>query len=312
MSAADRQTLALIMTNAGGEGKSTWAETLAAFGRLAGLDVVVADVDAGNRGYLNRNGDGSALSLDWSPKADGDAGAPADPAAWFDRHLAGCKLAILDTGANMLAAANPISSFIGGLIQVAKARGTRIIVYGVTSPHKPGSDELVEAMYQRFHRAAEVVVVQNDRDGSNVFAASLGLIGTPIVSLPYLDPGLLALRLRRRIPLDEILARPDPGYERATALIAQRLLAAAKQDAVIDVVGNAAATALEAFTAACPSNWSYRIMRLDQTTDAAITANERLAKAWTRFRLANRNEEANLLAAAIELRDANDGYAEYH
>lgn len=81
MSATDRQTLALIMTNASSEGISTWAETLAAFGRLAGHEVVVADVDAGSRGYLNRNGDGSALSLDWSPRADGDPGAPADPAA---------------------------------------------------------------------------------------------------------------------------------------------------------------------------------------------------------------------------------------
>jgi len=275
------------------------------------LEVVVADVDAGNRGYLNRNGDGSALSLDWTPKSDDDGGAPADPVVWFDRHIAGSKLAILDTGANMLAAANPISSFIGGLIQVAKSRGVRIIVYGVTSPHKPGSDELVEAMYQRFHRAAEVVVVQNDRDGSNAFAASLGLLGTPIIRLPYLDPGLLALRLRRRIPLDEVLTHPDPGHERATALIAHRLLGAAQQDAVVDVVGNGAATALESLAAVRPATWYYRIKRLEQTTDAALSANERLAKAWNWLCRVNRSEEASLLASAIELLDANDGYGKY-
>lgn len=234
---------------------------------------MVADVDAGNRGYPNRNGDGSALSLDWSPRADGDPGAPADPAAWFDRHLAGCKLAILDTGANMLAAANPISSFIGGLIQLAKSRGTRIIVYGVTSPHKPRSDELAEAMYQRFHRAAEVVVVQNDRDGSNAFAASPHRYADrQAASSGVRSPGSAP---RRRIPLDEVLVRPDPGYERTTALIAHRLLAAAKQDAVIDVAGNGVVTALEALAVARPTTWHHRIARLDQTMDVAITANER-------------------------------------
>lgn len=138
----------------------------------------------------------------------------------------------------------------------------------------------------------------------------LRLIGTPIVKLPHLESGLLALRPRRRIPLDEVLVRPDPGYERATALIAHRLLAAAKQDAVIDVVGNGVVTALEALAVARPTTWHYRIARLDQTTDVAITANERLAKAWSWFRRVNRSEEASLLAAAIELRDANDGYGD--
>lgn len=208
----------------------------------------------------------------------------------------------------MLAAANPISSFIGGQIQLAKSRGTRIIVYGVTSPHKPGSDELAEAMYQRFHRAAEEVVVQNDRDGSNAFAASPHRYANRQAA----SSGVRSLGSapRRRIPLDEVLVRLDPGYERATALIAHRLLAAAKQDAVIDVVGNGVVTALEAFAVARPTTWHYRIARLDQTMDVALTANERVAKAWSWFRRVNRSEEASLLAAAIELRDANDGYGD--
>lgn len=66
MSQIPLKTLVLIMTNAGGEGKSTWAEMLAAMASFAGRDVVVADVDPGNRGYRNRNGDGSANGSDGS------------------------------------------------------------------------------------------------------------------------------------------------------------------------------------------------------------------------------------------------------
>lgn len=304
MSGTDQMTLALVMTNAGGEGKSTWAETLAAFGKLAGKAVTVVDVDAGNRGYLNRNGDGSALSLDWSPRADNDGTAPADPGLWFERHLAGQDLAVLDTGANMLAAANPISRFIAGLIQVAKASGARIVIHAVTSPHKPGSDELIEAMYQRFHRVGEVVIVQNDRDGSKAFASSLSTLGTPVISLPHLEPGLQALRLHRRVPLDMVLTNPEPGHGRATALIAKKLLMAAKQEAVTSTIGEGAAEALARLAIAAPASLYYRITSFSQTRDDLISANEALSTAWYRFRRVSKTDASGLLAAAIALRDA--------
>jgi hypothetical protein len=296
--------IALVLTNAGGEGKSTWAEILAALARLAGLDIVVADVDPGNRGYLNRNGNGSAVSLDWSPKTDEDPTVPADPADWYEAHLAGRQLAILDTGANMLAAANPIGQFIAALLKIAQSKGARIIVYAVTSPNKAGSDELVEMMHQRFHGGAEVVVVQNDRDGSKSFKASLATMGTPIVALPHLAPGLQEVRLRRCIPLHEVLSRPEPGYERATALIAKRLLIAARQKSVIDVIGRGAIAPLEQIAVLAPSAIHYQIARLGLAGNAAVTANETVAAAWGQFRRSRKGDEAAFLNAAHTLWDA--------
>ena len=296
--------LAIVLTNSGGEGKSTWAEILAALARLAGLDVVVADVDPGNRGFLNRNGDGSALSLDWSPRAEADATAPADPAEWYQAHLAGRRLAILDTGANMLAAANPIGQFIAGLIKIAQRNGARIIVYCVTSPNKAGSDELVEMMYQRFHRGAEVVVVQNDRDGSRSFKESLAALGTPIVALPYLEPGLQEVRLRRCIPLENVLSSPEPGYERATALIAKRLLSIARQDSVTDVIGPGAITPLEQIAGLAPFATYYRLSRLVLARNEAITVNEKVAASWREFRRSETSDKAGFLATAHALWNA--------
>jgi hypothetical protein len=303
-------TLALVITNAGGVGKSTWAETLAAFGRLGGLDVVVADIDPGNRGFLNRSGDGSALSLDWALRSDYDPTAPADPSQWYEDHLAGRQLAILDTGANMLAAASPINQFIGGLILVARKKGARVIVYGVTSPNKAGSDELVELMYQRFHRDTDVVIVQNDRDGSNSFAPSLSSIGAPIVSLPFIEPGLQEVRLRRKIPLEDVLIRPEPGYERATAMLAKRLLQAARQDSVVDVVGRGAIAALEQIATAAPSSVYYQIPRISFASNAAIGVSEKLSAAWHQFRRSQKVDHEAFLKTAHALWDAEREWQE--
>lgn len=295
--------LALVLTNSGGEGKSTWSEILSAFARLAGLNVIVADVDPGNRGYLNRNGDGSALSLDWSPTGSGQK-ALADPASWFDEHLAGRNLAILDTGANMLAAANPINQFIGGLIQAARLKGAKIVVFGITSPNKAGSDELIEMMYQRFRRGAEVIVVQNNRDGSGTFNSSIAQLGTPIISLPHLDPGLQTVRLRRCIPLEEVLTKPEPGYERATALIAKRLVHAARQEPVTDIIGTGALDLLRTLASQAPKATHYRISNLESADNESVTANEGVAKAWSNFREADKQNTSSFLEASEGLWDA--------
>lgn len=300
---ATQLILALVLTNAGGEGKSTWAEILAALGRLASLDVIVADVDPGNRGYLNRNGDGSALSLNWSPTKE-DEEEPADPASWFDEHLAGRRLAILDTGANMLAAAKPINQFLQGLLAVAKSKGARIVIFAVTSPNKAGSDELVEMIYDRFRRGGEVMVVQNDRDGSRTFKSAAPL-GTTVIGLPHLEPGLQAVRLRRCIPLDEVLTNPETGYERATALIAKRLVQAASQEPVMEIVGSGALDRLQAFASLAPAVTHYRISNIEDAHNDSLTANEGVAKAWKQFREVHKQNTSSFLNASAALWDAD-------
>lgn len=125
-----KSVLAVVMTNAGGEGKTTWSETLSALARLGGLKVSVADIDPGNRGYLNRNGVSSAVSLDWAG-LEYDAN---DPATWFDTHVRGRDLTILDTGANMLAAGGKTAEFLMGLLTLASVNDVRVIFYCVTSP----------------------------------------------------------------------------------------------------------------------------------------------------------------------------------
>lgn len=174
----------------------------------------------GNRGYLNRNGDRSAVSLDWA----GDEYDASDPATWFNTHVRGQDLTILDTGANMLAANGETGNFLVALLDHASANDVGIIFYCVTSPNKAGSGSLIESMYRRFGSSGEIVIVQNNRDGSGAFKASLATFGTPIINVPFFLAALLEVRLHRNLPLDEVLRQPEAGYERATPLIAKKLV----------------------------------------------------------------------------------------
>lgn len=260
--------LAIILTNAGGEGKTTWSEILAALAYFAGLNVTVADIDPGNRGFLNRNGNRSAISLDWAG-LEYDAG---DPAAWFDAHVRGGDLTVLDTGANMLVAGGKTNEFLVDLLNLAATNAVRVIFYCVTSPNKAGSAGLVELMYQRFSRAGEIVIVQNDRDGSGAFKASLAQLGADVIKVPHFPAALQAVSLRRNIPLDEVLRNPEPGYERATALIAKTLLPLAKQKAVQEVVGEAAFAELTKLSARTPEGVFFTLSGL---ADASNESRER-------------------------------------
>lgn len=303
-----KSVLAITLTNAGGEGKTTWSEALAALARLGGRAVTVADIDPGNRGFLNRNGDRAAVSLDWAG-LEYDAG---DPAGWFERHVRGQDLTLLDTGANMLAAQGKTTAFLAGLLNLAAQNEVRVIFYCVTSPNKAGSGGLVELMYQRFARAGEIVIVQNDRDGSGDFKASLAQLGATIVEMPHLPAALQAVRLRRAIPLDAVLRDPEPDYERATAMIAAKLLWVARQPAIAEIVGEAAIAELEALSAHEPRNYHYTLSTLRHASNASLSANERLGRAWNGFRSSRAEDDAELLIVARELRAALTNWRQMH
>lgn len=289
--------LGVVITNSGGEGKTTCTETLAALATLSGRKVQVVDIDPGNRGFTNRNGDESAVSIDWA----GRTFDVNNPHAWYDDHMRGKDLTLLDTGANMLVSGSLANQFIMGLLNVAAENDVRTVFYCVTSPNKPGSDELVEIMYQRFHRAGEIVIVQNDRDGSGEFKPSLAQLGTPIVNLPYLRTGLLALRLQRQITFAEFVQQPVIGYERATATIAAHLLEVARQSKVQDVVGDKACEVLKELSAGAIRSWFYTISSLRHTTNDCLTANERLSHAWQVMKNLEDPSDADLLVASRDL-----------
>lgn len=300
--------LAIILTNSGGDGKTSWSETLVALAHIAGLKVTVADIDPGNRGYLNRNGDNSALSLDWAG-IEYDA---SDPVGWFDTHVRGKDMTVIDTGANMLAAGGKTNEFLMGLLNLAETNDVRVVFYCVTSPNKAGSNDLVELMHRRFSRAGEIVIVQNDRDGSGAFKASLGELGADVIMVPHFPPALQAVRLRRKIPLAELLRHPEPGYERATALIAKILLNLARERAVKAAVGDTAFAELTKLTSRAPENYLFVLATLAQATNESLTTNERYHRAWEAFKQCELEDEPKLLVAARELRAVQRAWGRIH
>lgn len=148
------------------------------------------------------------------------------------------------------------------------------------------------------------MVVQNNRDGSGAFKASLATMGAAVINVPFFPAALLEVRLRRNIPLDDVLCNPEAGYERATALIAKKLVPLAQQEAVLSIVGEVVLAELCKLSAEAPHGVFYTLSKLQDASNWRLTANERLDNAWIAFKKCDQRHEGDFLAAASELRAA--------
>jgi hypothetical protein len=100
--------LVIVAQNAGGEGKSTWAEALVALGTMADLNPLVFDADPGMRGFSNRSGGEGLIKLGWNEKHI----AGEDGVTWCKTHFADRKLVMIDTGANFFSATHRVQDYL--------------------------------------------------------------------------------------------------------------------------------------------------------------------------------------------------------
>ncbi|RIX31848.1 nucleotide-binding protein [Sphingomonas edaphi] len=226
-------TLILIINNGGGDGKTTWSEILMALARFAGRSVAVLDVDPGLRGFSTRNGPSSADRLEWSGEFDDHRELPD----WLNEVKAQ-DIAVVDTGANLLSAGQEVSGRLQEIAAHVHAQGGRLIIQAVTSPNKAGSGASVKDLYEQFGSTMEFAVIRNQRDGSELFGKEIDQLPVPKVTVPYVPPGLQAYRLRRALPLDQIILNPEPGFAMASALMAAQLGQIAKSAHVRSIVGD--------------------------------------------------------------------------
>lgn len=225
-------TLILIINNGGGDGKTTWSETLDALARLAGLRSAVLDVDPGLRGYSHRNGAEAADRLGW----DGEFDNGRDLAGWLDGAMSQ-DITVVDTGANLISADKQVSHRLQEIVTHVHDHGGRLVIHAVTSPNKAGSDQSVEDLYEIFSSHAEFAVIKNRRDGSDLFGEKIDMLPVPKVEVPYISPGLQGYRLRRQVPLDKIITDPQPGFSQASKRYAEHLRQIAKSDHIASIVG---------------------------------------------------------------------------
>jgi hypothetical protein len=286
-------TLILIINNGGGDGKTTWSEALTALARLAGLRTAVLDVDPGLRGYSRRNGAVSAERLEW----DGEFDNGRDLPGWLEEAMSQ-DIAVVDTGANLLAAQKEVSVRLSEIAAYVQDRGGRLVIHAVTSPNKPGSDEIVKELHDLYSQQMEFAIIKNNRDDSSQFGPAIGPLPAPKVEVPFISPGLQAYRLRRPLPLEVIIQQPEDGFSKASALLADHLRQIARNVHVRSLFSDRADTRLAELTAKVGLVRGTKARTLSDVSDVTISAEEAHATVYLAFRNADPADTDAFLKAA--------------
>jgi hypothetical protein len=167
----------IIVSNAGGQGKTTLARLLKALLEMGGHPVQILDGDAGNAAISTI--DPTAARLGWGVQSTVNADIVE---AFRDRNV------ILDLGANTMASAREIVDMLPELIAAFEAAGHRTLAVFPVTPNKAGAAGALERLTQLFP-AQNKLVVLNDADGSGNFEPLDSPL--PIARLAQLAPGFM-------------------------------------------------------------------------------------------------------------------------
>ena len=205
----------VIVTNAGGQGKTTLARVLKTLFGLVGQPVQLLDSDVGNAAASVI--DASAKVVGWSARA---VVAPQILAACIGKHV------ILDLGANALASAREIVDLLPQLVTDFEAAGYRNVAFLPVTPNKPGATEAVLHLAEQLP-PMERIVVRNDIDGSGQFEALT--TSDRVVDLKHLPPGYMSYVNEGGLTFLDAVQQPAPDRTEAGRVIAKWMGDFAKQ-----------------------------------------------------------------------------------
>lgn len=300
----DNCTLAIILTNSGGDGKTAWTEALTCLAEIVGKSPLVIDSDGGNQCFMNRSGAHAALDLLWSERFT----PLGQTEKWLAEQLETHQMIIVDTGANFLVTSHNGSQVLNELITAALKVGVEVVFYAINGTNKAGSSRLCEAIREKFGQNFKVVTVLNNRDGSGAYYQGPEAQGFPVIEMGHLQPGFQAYRLSRQEPLLDILRNPSPGYELATARMAKWLQDILHNQEVRAIIGDGADDELSALSKANPG-WTKMVSyKLADVTNGKLLANAELSAAATGFNRASPENESAFLDAAKKLWDKEKAY----
>ncbi|WP_137680566.1 hypothetical protein [Aurantiacibacter suaedae] len=178
MSMIHRLLFIIILSNAGGQGKTTIARIIKALLETSGHHPVqILDADAGNAAasILDPNSE----RLGWGVQA---TVGPQIVEAYSGRHV------ILDLGANTMASAREIADMLPELTTLFEKVGySSLAIYPVT-PNKPGALGALEKLMLQLP-AQEKMLVLNNADGTGNFEQPLPTL--PTARLGALKPGFM-------------------------------------------------------------------------------------------------------------------------
>lgn len=214
----------VIVSNAGGEGKTLLAQLIQALLQLAGEPVIMLDGDAGNQAA--KVADSDAKVVGWGVDA---IKARDILAATSHAHV------ILDLGANSLASAREIVELLPALRAVYAEVGYRTVAFLPVSTNKLGAVEAIKTLAPKIE-AFEKLFVKVNRDGSRAFGGTLE--GSDVVEVGHLRPGFQAYIRQPGRTMATAVSHPTPGFGLAAVQVAEWMRDFAAQPPVFDLLGS--------------------------------------------------------------------------
>ncbi|MBA2933883.1 hypothetical protein HZF05_07190 [Sphingomonas sp. CGMCC 1.13654] len=291
----EKRVVHVLTTVKGGAGKTETTDMLEAVLTLTGHRCTLVDVDDGNRGLARRVGVDNVVKLDWTSGIEDAPGWVAQYGSDSAHHL------LFDLGAGISSSDTPVMAFLQTVWRMLHNEGARIIFYCIVSTNAPTS-RFVERMVSTYGKIGTILIVHNDQDGSRAFPADIANRAEPQIDLRHQAPGIQEVRLRHRARLSAVIANPLPGYRLATALMATRVHAFARQLAAVSIIDPASLAALDGGSPPVP-RLMYSTRRSSDATDERILCNGKLHDAHHAL-LANGLSDSELLTAAKAYRAA--------
>ncbi|MXO76176.1 hypothetical protein GRI40_13235 [Altererythrobacter aerius] len=220
----------LVITNAGGEGKTWITMLLLTIFRLLDQDILTLDGDPGNRASSAADIGAKAMDVFEDPQKLTDR---------ISNSLAGTKSLLVDAGANILAASVSFGDTMRDVGFKLEDDGYRVKGLWVVSTNKIGAAESATAAARRFGQPFEPLWLFNDRDGSGMVPAGL----EPDITVAHLAPGYVVL-VNEAGGFEPIVREGIPGYQMSADIIAKYVWRFADQHGVRALFGDVAIDSL--------------------------------------------------------------------
>lgn len=168
----------IVITNAGGQGKTLLARLCKSLWSMTGRDVQLLCSDPGNA--MSKALDEHAKRVGW--------GVDSSIAPDIVRACSG-QYVVLDCGANLMASQREIVDLVPALAREFQAAGYRNIALMPYTPNKPGAVALLDELAPKLP-PMDKIIVRNNANASGQFEKGKGK--WPTIDVPHLTPGMMA------------------------------------------------------------------------------------------------------------------------
>lgn len=273
----------IVLNQNGGGGKTTISRSLACLSELSEKKLRLIDSDGGNFGLLRAEGSNRVVALPWS--------LPDDALAQLVDEQNETDIIVLDTGANCLVMGSPFGATLEALMSKLEAVGFRVVIVVPAATNKIGDAEgALRAIDVFVSSSKDILIVENDRDGSAAFDPRLRQTGLPVVSFPNIAAGINTVLSEHRGPIRQFLTAPKPGFRRASAIVAKKLLNFAAQEPVRFFLNDSAITELKTLSFEAPKSLHFVVRTRDCAKDQVLDLNQRVASTRHQFKSTKPNE----------------------